>query len=130
VFTFSASTTPLQGFFNFVVFMAPKVRTTRTLAMRGARTDSSNNNNQNQHLTWRQAFYKAYMDRGRRVKDRNMRNNNRAEGRKIRAAGRKISETFRTIFERTQSFTRSTITRTSTEVADLESGVRSAAASQ
>jgi uncharacterized membrane protein len=57
---------PLQGFFNFVVFMAPKVRTTRTTAMQGARTDSSNNNNQNQHLlTWRQAFYKAYMDRGR-----------------------------------------------------------------
>jgi hypothetical protein len=101
------------------------------MAMRGARTDSSNNNNQNQHLTWRQAFYKAYMDRGRRVTDRNMRNNNRTEGRKIRAAVRKISETFRIIFGRMQPFTRSSrITRTSSQVADLESGVRSAAASQ
>ena len=58
--------TPLQGFYNFVVFMAPKVRTTRMMAMRRAR--SSNNMNQNQqHLTWRQAFYKAYMDRGRSI---------------------------------------------------------------
>jgi hypothetical protein len=71
VLLFTASTVPLQGFFNFLVFMAPKVRTTRTMAMLGARTGSSDNNNQNQqHLTWCQAFYKAYMDRGRRVDDR------------------------------------------------------------
>ena len=100
--------------------------------MWGARTDSNNNNNQNQHLTWRQAFYKAYMDRGRRVEDRNMRNNNRTEGRKIRTTvTRKISEIRIISFERMQSaFTRSPITRTSSEVADLESGVKSAAASQ
>jgi hypothetical protein len=131
VWILATSMTPLQGFFNLVVFMAPKVRTTRKMAMRGTRTDSSNNNNQNQHLTWRQAFYKAYMDRGRRVKDRNMRNIYRAEeGRKVRAAVRKINETSRIIYERMQPFTRSSTRRTSSEVADLESGVRSAAASQ
>jgi hypothetical protein len=131
MFILTASTVPLQGLFNFVVFMAPKVRTTKTMAMRWARTDSNNNNNQNQHLAWCQAFYKAYMDRGRRVENRNMRNNNRTEGRKIRAAiSRKISESFRIVFERMQSFTRSPITRTSSEFGDLESGVRSAAASQ
>jgi hypothetical protein len=127
-----ASTVPLQGFFNFVVFIAPKVRTMRTTAMRRAKTDSNYINNQNQqHLTWRQAFYKAYMDRGRRVEDRNIRNNNRTEGRNIRTiVGTKISKTFNIISERIKSFTRSAISRTSSVVADIESGGRSAAASQ
>ncbi len=67
-----ASMTPLQGLFNFVVFMAPKARTTRKLAKRRTRTgdsrsDNNNHQNQQQHMTWCQAFYKAYyMDRGRR----------------------------------------------------------------
>jgi uncharacterized membrane protein len=79
-----ACTGPLQGFFNFLVFMAPKVRTTRTLAMRrGRRSDNNHNQNkQQQHLTWYQAFYKAYMSRGHRLKDsRNIRNNNRTKRR-------------------------------------------------
>ena len=73
------------------------------------------------------------MDRGRRVEDRNMvRNNNRMEGRKIRAVVTKINVTFRNIYERVKLFTRSSIrTRpSSSEVADLESGGGSAAASQ
>jgi len=41
----------------------------------------------------RQAFYKAYMDRVRRLEDRNMRNNNRTENKNIRAAGRMIGGT-------------------------------------
>jgi hypothetical protein len=61
--------TALQGFYNFVVFMAPKVRTTRMAAMR--------RRHNRKHLTWCQAFYEAYMSRSRlqsesmRVLDRN-----------------------------------------------------------
>jgi hypothetical protein len=44
----------LQGFYNFLVFMAPKVRTTRMMAMR---------RRENRYLTWCQAFYGAYMSR-------------------------------------------------------------------
>jgi hypothetical protein len=110
------STAPLQGFFNFIVFMAPKVRTKRMMAMRrrgaGANT-SSDNNNQKQQLTWFQAFNKAYMDRGGRIGDtRNLRNNNRAERRIATAALRKISDPFRILFERMKSFTRSSSIRT------------------
>jgi hypothetical protein len=127
---------PLQGFFNFLVFMAPKVRTTRTLAMRWARTDSSDNNNQNQqHLTWCQAFYRAYMDRGRRLEDRNMRSNNRTERRIATAIVKKINEAFPVFFKRIKSVTSSAIRRTSspefTETNEecLESGKSAAAAS-
>jgi hypothetical protein len=96
----TSSMTPLQGLLNFIVFMAPKVRTTRTMAMRGARTSDDSNQQNQQHLTWCQAFYKAYMDRGRRLEDRNMRNNNRTERRNIKATGRMKGGTFRTMFER------------------------------
>jgi hypothetical protein len=130
--------TPLQGFFNFVVFMAPKVRDTKTMAMRRKRTDSSDNNNQKQHqyLTWCQAFYKAYMDRGRRLEDRNMRNNNRTERRSNnRAAGRKLRETIRIMLGRMKSFT-ATLSMSSTRSPSIaetnecfESGGRPAAAS-
>jgi hypothetical protein len=95
---FVASTLSLQGFFNFVVFMAPKVRTTKMMYIRRARTDlSGNNNNQNQqHLTWCQAFYKAYMHRGRRLEDGDLRTNNLTERMtSLRATVRKISEIFR-----------------------------------
>jgi hypothetical protein len=43
---------PLQGLFNFLVFMSPKVRNAKR-PIRGRR-----------NLTWRQAFIKAYMSRG------------------------------------------------------------------
>ena len=113
------STNPLQGFFNFLVFMAPKVRSTRTLSMRrGGRTHGNNNNtnqNQQQNLTWRQAFYKAYMDRGRPHQDRSMGNNNRMEIRVITAAlSRRISgRTFRSLFESIKSVLARSTMRTS-----------------
>ena len=122
-------TVPLQGFFSFLVFMAPKARTTRTLAMRRERNSYNNNynHNQQQHLTWCQAFYKAYVSRGRRLKDRNMRNTNRTERRtSTRAIVRKINET---IQSRRTSARTSSPEITETNECCLESGVRSAAAS-
>jgi hypothetical protein len=77
------------------------------LAMRPQRARSGNNNNQDQqHLTWYQAFYKAYMDRGRRLEDRNMRNNNRLERRitKRMPIVRKINESFPILFQRMKLF--------------------------
>jgi heme/copper-type cytochrome/quinol oxidase subunit 4 len=44
---------PLQGFFNFLVFMSPKVRREKSRRRRGK-----------QNLTWVQAFVKAYTSRG------------------------------------------------------------------
>jgi hypothetical protein len=48
-----AFTHPLQGFHNFFVFMAPKVRREKSRRRRG-----------NKKLTWVQAFVKAYTSRG------------------------------------------------------------------
>jgi hypothetical protein len=132
VVIFVAWTTPLQGFFNFVVFMAPKVRTARMLAKRGGGrtyTSSSDNNNQNQqHLAaWCQALYMAYMDRGRHLDDRNMITNNYVERRSLWAKVTKISQTFRIIFERMNSFTVATSSRytRSPEVAETNECVES-----
>jgi hypothetical protein len=81
---FISAVSPLQGFFNFAVFMASKVRNVRTMSMRrGAITASSDDNDKDQHLTWCQAFCKAYTSR-RGLEDKNMRNNNLTE-RKRRA---------------------------------------------
>jgi hypothetical protein len=55
IFIFLACTNPLQGLFNFLVFMSPKVRNAKR-PRRG------------ENLTWRQAFIKAYMSRGERRK--------------------------------------------------------------
>jgi hypothetical protein len=51
----AACLTPLQGLFNFLVFMSPKVR-------------SAKQPRRGENLTWRQAFIKAYMSRGERRK--------------------------------------------------------------
>jgi hypothetical protein len=48
----NACLTPLQGLFNFLVFMSPKVRNAKR-PIRGRK-----------NLSWRQAFIKAYMSRG------------------------------------------------------------------
>ena len=65
----SACLTPLQGLFNFLVFMSPKVRN----AMRPIRG--------RKNLTWRQAFIKAYMSKGeRRRTDRNLSSGNNRTG--------------------------------------------------
>ena len=128
-----ARTGPLQGFFNFLVFMAPKVRTTRMLAIRRGRSSDNNNQNQQQRLTWCQAFYKAYMSRGRRREDRNMRNNNLKDRRITKTIVRKIHETFPIVFQRISSTRTSAIRTSSPEVTTdtnecLESGGISAAA--
>jgi hypothetical protein len=52
---FSSAMTPLQGFFNFLVFMAPKVRHIRNTGMRRKINKI--------RLSWCHAFYKAYMAR-------------------------------------------------------------------
>ena len=60
--------TPLQGLFNFLVFMSPKVR-------------SAKQPRRGENLTWRQAFIKAYMSRGeRRRTDRNLSSGNTRTG--------------------------------------------------
>ena len=58
---------PLQGLFNFLVFMSPKVRS----AKRSKRGE--------ENLTWNQAFIKAYMSRGERRR-RTVRNTTRSGG--------------------------------------------------
>jgi hypothetical protein len=54
-----ACLTPLQGLFNFLVFMSPKVRSAKCSRI-------------GENLTWRQAFIKAYMSRGERRTGRNL----------------------------------------------------------
>jgi len=61
--------TPLQGLFNFLVFMSPKVRSAKQPRRRG------------KILSWRQAFIKAYMSRGdRRRTGRNLSSGNTRTG--------------------------------------------------
>ena len=57
---------PLQGFFNFVVFMAPKVRIARKASISTSRGSilRSNSSGMGKELTWLQAFLKAYSSRG------------------------------------------------------------------
>ena len=64
----NACLTPLQGLFNFLVFMSPKVRNAKR-PRRG------------ENLTWRQAFIKACMSKGdRRRTDRNLSSRNTRTG--------------------------------------------------
>ena len=65
----SACLTPLQGLFNFLVFMSPKVRSAKQ-PRRGEN-----------FLSWHQAFIKAYMSRGeRRTTGRNLSSGNTRTG--------------------------------------------------
>ena len=62
----------LQGLFNFLVFMSPKVRNAKR-PIRGRK-----------NLTWRQAFIKAYMSRGdRRKTGRNLSSGNTRTGSRV-----------------------------------------------
>jgi hypothetical protein len=74
LYKLNACLIPLQGFFNFLVFMSPKVRITKR-PRRG------------ENLTWCQAFIKAYMSRGeRRRTGRNLSSrNNRTAGSRVSA---------------------------------------------
>ncbi len=98
---------PLQGFFNFVVFMAPKVRTTREKAVRRRKKSSNNNNTHQDHqyFTWSKIFYEAYMSRGSPLEDRNLSKFSKrsTERRMSGAIVRRISGTFRTVLERITS---------------------------
>jgi hypothetical protein len=65
---FLAFLTPLQGLFNFLTFMSPKVR-------------SAKRSRRGENLTWRQAFIKAYLSRGdRRRTGRNLSSGNTRTG--------------------------------------------------
>ena len=67
--TLNSFLTPLQGLFNFLVLMSPRVRN----AKRSIR--------ERKKLTWRQAFIKAYMSRGERRRiDRNLSSRNTRTG--------------------------------------------------
>jgi hypothetical protein len=82
---------PLQGLFNFLVFMSPKVRNAKK-TRRG------------ENLSWRQAFIKAYMARGeRRRTGRNLSSGNTRTGSRVSAW-----------IKRVQRFLKSLLLRTST----------------
>jgi hypothetical protein len=87
---------PLQGLFNFLVFMSPKVR-------------SAKQPRRGEHLSWRQAFIKAYMSRGERRKTgRNLRSRNTRTGSMV------------SLPQSVQRFVKSILLRTSTR--DTRSG--------
>ena len=82
--------TPLQGLFNFLVFMSPKVRNAKR-PRRG------------ENLTWRQAFIKAYMSRGeRRRAGRNLSpRNNRTAGSRVSAWKQRVQRSLKSLLSRT-----------------------------
>jgi hypothetical protein len=89
--------TPLQGLFNFLVFMSPKARNAKR-SIRGRK-----------NLTWRQAFIKAYMSRGERMRiDRNLssRNTNRASGSIVSLLQRVRRSSLKSFLVRTSSHDR------------------------
>ena len=91
---------PLQGFLNFFVYMAPKVRgTARMIALR-KKSDSSIHQNQ-QHLSWCQIFLKAYMSRGAK-NTRHLNCTERERKSCMAIIVRKMNETSRIISERVQ----------------------------
>jgi len=94
------SLAPLQGFFNFIVFMAPKVRTARMTATRGER-----GNQDQQHTKWLQAFCKAYVSRGPPRKTLVRSDSNRRSRRtsSSRTMTRRISESSRNVIGKMKS---------------------------
>jgi hypothetical protein len=66
---------PLQGLFNFLVYMSPKVRSAKQPRRGGG-----------ENVSWRQAFIKAYMSRGeRRRTGRNLSSGNTRTGSRVSA---------------------------------------------
>jgi hypothetical protein len=93
----NACLTPLQGLFNFLVFMSPKARNAKR-SIRGRK-----------NLTWREAFIKAYMSRGERMRiDRNLssRNTNRASGSIVSLLQRVRRSSLKSFLVRTSSHDR------------------------
>ena len=88
----NACLTPLQGLFNFLVFMSPKVRSAKQ-PRRG-----------NKNLTWRQAFIKAYMSRGeRRRAGRNLSSVNTRTGNRVLAWKQRVQRSLKSLLSRTRS---------------------------
>jgi len=86
-----ACLTPLQGLFNFLVFMSPKVRNVKR-PRRG------------ENLNWCRASIKAYMSRGERMRiERNLSSRNTRTGSRVSAWKQRV-----------QSFMKSLLLRTST----------------
>jgi hypothetical protein len=84
--------TPLQGLFNFLVFMSPNVRSAKQ-PRRG-----------NKNLTWRQAFIKAYMSRGeRRRAGRNLSSVNTRTGNRVSAWKQRVQRSLKSLLSRTRS---------------------------
>jgi hypothetical protein len=85
----AACLTPLQGLFNFLVFMSPKVR-------------SAKQPRKGENLTWRQAFIKAYMSRGeRRRMGRNL--NSRNTRTSIRVSLQHVQRSLKSLLSRARS---------------------------
>jgi hypothetical protein len=85
---------PLQGLFNFLVFMSPKVRNAkRPITCRGRKK-----------LTWRQAFIKAYMSRGERRKTgRNLSSGNTRTVSWVSAWKQRVQRSLKSLLSRTRS---------------------------
>jgi len=82
---------PLQGLFNFLVFMSPKVR-------------SAKQPRRGENLSWRQAFIKAYMSRGERRKTgRNLSSGNTRTGSRVSAWKQRVQRSLNSLLSRTRS---------------------------
>lgn len=57
---------PLQGLFNFVVYMSPKVRGAKKRSRRMRAPSGEGLRNEDSEVSWYRAFVKAYMSRGER----------------------------------------------------------------
>ena len=84
--------TPLQGLFNFLVFMSPKVRNAKR-PRRG------------ENLTWCQAFIKAYMSRGERRRTGGILSsrNNRTAGSRVLSWNQRVQRSLKSLLSRTRS---------------------------
>ena len=87
-----ACLTPLQGLFNFLVFMSPKVRNAKR-PRRG------------ENLTWCQAFIKAYMSRGERRRTGGILSsrNNRTAGSRVLSWNQRVQRSLKSLLSRTRS---------------------------
>jgi hypothetical protein len=86
-----ACLSPLQGLFNFLVFMSPKVRNAKRLR-RG------------ENMTWRQAFIKAYMSRGeKRRTGINLSSGNIRTGSSVSAWKQRVQRSLKSLLPRTSA---------------------------
>ena len=92
LYILATSLVPLQGLYNFLVFMSPKVRSAKQ-PRRGE-----------ENLTWRQAFIKAYMSRGERRKTgRNLSSGNIRTGSRVSAWKQRVQRFLKSLLLRTST---------------------------